>query len=143
MMTWLELLKIVDGQWVHKGAEDLQALPSCMFRPRVKYGGGECTTVLCVKFGCLKADHHHLWSECRQKGSVACPWVACPWVNKHGVANRLHKGGRLHQVWGFDLLIRPYTTCSQSCKAKCRHIHTICKQIDEQHNAGSEYQNPH
>ena len=51
-----------------------------------------------VQFGCLTADHHHLWSECRQKGCVACPCV-----NKHGSATLfLHRGGggRLNEVCG-------------------------------------------
>ena len=51
-----------------------QALPSCTFRQHMKYGGREYTKVFFVKLGCLAADHHHLWSECRQKGCVACPW---------------------------------------------------------------------
>ena len=63
----------------------------------MKYGGAEYTIAVQVRFGCITEDHHHLWSECRQKGCVACPWV-----NKHGVADLfLHKGGRLNEVRGF------------------------------------------
>ena len=96
MITWMELPKVVDGEWLPKRAEALQALPSCKFNQRMKYGGMEYTTTLQVQFGCLIAYHHHLWSECRQKGCVACPWV-----NRHGAATLfLHKGGRLNDVRG-------------------------------------------
>ena len=89
MITWMELPKVVDGKWLPKRAEALQALPSCKFNQRMKYGGAKYTTTLHVQFGCLTADHYRLWSECRQKGCVACPWV-----NKHGAATLfLHKGG--------------------------------------------------
>ena len=89
MITWMELPKVLDGEWLSKWAEALQALPSCKFIQRMKYGGAQCTTTLQVQFGCLIADHHHLWSEFRQKG-----WLACPWVNKHGASTLfLHNGG--------------------------------------------------
>ena len=65
MITWMELLKVVDGEWLPKVAEAVQALPSCKFNQRMKYGGANCTTTLHVQFGCLTADHHHLWSQCR------------------------------------------------------------------------------
>ena len=96
MITWMELPKVVDGEWLPKRAEALQARPSCKFNQRMKYGGAEYSTTLHLQFGCLTADHHHLWSECRQKGGVACPWV-----NKHGVATLfLHQGGCLNEVHG-------------------------------------------
>ena len=45
--------------------------------------------VLHVRFRCVTAEHHHLWSEYRQNGCVACPLV-----NKHGASTLfLHKGG--------------------------------------------------
>ena len=92
----MELFKVVDGEWLPKRAEALLALPSCKFNQCMKYGGAEYTTTLHVQFGCLTADHHHLWSECRQKGCVACPWV-----NKHGASTLfVHKGGRLNDVRG-------------------------------------------
>ena len=96
MITWMELPKVVDGEWLPKRAEALQALPLCKFNQCMKCGGAEYTTTLHLQLGCLSADHHHLWSECRQKGCVACPWV-----NKHGVAILfLHKGGRRNEVRG-------------------------------------------
>ena len=96
MITWMELPKVVDGEWLSKQAEALQDLPSCKFNQRMKYGGAKYTTTLHLQFGCLAAYHHHLLSECWQKGCVACPWV-----NKHGVAALfLHKGGRLNEVRG-------------------------------------------
>ena len=96
MITWMELPKVVDGEWVPKWAEALQALPLCKFKQRMKCGGAEYTTAQHLQFGCLNAEHHHLWSEGRQKGCVACPSV-----NKHGVATLfLHKGGRLNEVRG-------------------------------------------
>ena len=96
MITWMELPKVVHGEWLPKGVEALQALPSCEINQRMKYGGAEYTTTLHVQFGCLTADHHHLWSECWQKGCVACPWV-----NNHGASTLfLHKGGRLNDVRG-------------------------------------------
>ena len=96
MITWMELLKFVDGAWLPKRAEAPQALPLCNFKQRMKYGGAEYTTTLHLQFGCLTADHHHLWSESRQKGCVACPRV-----NKHGVATLFrHKGGCLNEVRG-------------------------------------------
>ena len=62
----------------------------------MKYGGAEYTTTLHVQFRCVIADHHHLWSECRHKGCLACPWV-----NKHGAATLFpHKGGRRNDVRG-------------------------------------------
>ena len=75
----MELPKVVDGEWVSKRAKALQALPLCKFKQRMKYGGAEYTTALHLQFGCLAAHHHHLWSECRQKGCVTCHWV-----NMHG-----------------------------------------------------------
>ena len=94
MITWMELPKVVDGEWLPKRAGPV--VPSCKFIQRMKYGGAEYTTTMHVQFGCLAADHHHLWSECRQKGCVACPRV-----NKHGAATLfLHKGGRLNDVRG-------------------------------------------
>ena len=96
MITWLGLPKTVDAEWVPKRAEALQALPSCLFKQRMRYRGVEHTTALRVQFGCIGADHHHLWSECKQKGCVACPWL-----NKHGVKDLfLQKGGSLNQVLG-------------------------------------------
>ena len=78
----MEPPKVVYGEW----------LPN----QRMKYGGAEYTTTLHVQFGCLSADHYHLWSECRQKGCVACPWV-----NKHGASTSFqHKRGRLNDVRG-------------------------------------------
>ena len=70
-----------------KRAEALQALPLYKFKQCMKYGGAKYTTALQLRFGCLTADHHHLWSECRQKGCVAFPWV-----NKHGVATLFLQG---------------------------------------------------
>ena len=97
MITWMELCKVVNGEVVPKWAEALQALPLCNFKQRMKYGGTVYPTTLHLHFGCLIALHHHLWSKCRQKGRVACPWV-----NKHVVATLfLHKGGRLNEVRGF------------------------------------------
>ena len=91
MINWMELPKVVDGEWLPKPAEAQQALPSCKFNQHMKYG-----RTLHVQFGCLTADHHHLWSECGQKGCVACTWV-----NKHGAATLfLHKGGCLNDVRG-------------------------------------------
>ena len=96
MMTWLELPNSVDGECVPKRVEALQAVPLYKFRQRMKYGGAKDTTALQLKFSCVTADHHHLWSECRQKGCVACPWV-----KKHGSATLLlHKGGHLNEVRG-------------------------------------------
>ena len=46
MITWMELPKVVDGEWLTKRAEALQALPSCKFNQRMKYGGAEYTTTL-------------------------------------------------------------------------------------------------
>ena len=96
MITCMELPKVVDGEWLPKWAEALQVLPSCKFNQRMKYGGAEYTTTLHVQFGGLTAHHHHLWSQCRRKGCVACPLV-----NKHGASTVfLHKGGRLNDVRG-------------------------------------------
>ena len=61
MITWMEFPKVVDGEWLPKRAQALQALPSCKFNQRTKYGGPEYTTTLHIQFGCLTADHHHLW----------------------------------------------------------------------------------
>ena len=89
MISWLELLKSVDAEWVPKAADALHALPSCTFKQRMRYQGVEYTTALRVQFGCITADHHHLWGECKQKGGVVCPWL-----KKHGVKDLfLHKGG--------------------------------------------------
>ena len=46
MITWMELPKVVDGEWLPKRAEALQALPLCKFNQRMKYGGAEYTTTL-------------------------------------------------------------------------------------------------
>ena len=83
-------------EWLPKRAEALQALPSCKFNQRMKYGGAEYTMTLHVPFGGFTANHHHLLLECWQKGCVACPWV-----NKHGAATLFpHKGGQLNDVRG-------------------------------------------
>ena len=96
MITWMELPKVVDGEWLPKRAEALQALPFCKFNQRMGYGGAEYTTTLHVQFGCLTADHHHLWAECRQKGCLACSWV-----NKHGASTLfVHKGRCRNYVRG-------------------------------------------
>ena len=96
MRTWMELPKLIDGKWLPKRAEALQAPPSCKFNQRMKYGGAQYTTTLHVQFGCLIADHYHLWSECRRKRCVACPWV-----NKHGASTLfLHNGGHPNDVRG-------------------------------------------
>ena len=82
--------------WLPKRAEALQALPSCKFKQRMKYAGAVYNTTLQIRLGAITADHHHLWSECRQKGCVACPWV-----NKDGAGELfLHKGGCLNGVRG-------------------------------------------
>ena len=89
MIMWMEFPKVVDGEWLPKRAEALLAVPLCKFQQHMKYGGAEYTTALHLQFGCLTADHHHLWLECLQRGCVACPSV-----KKHGVATLfLHKGG--------------------------------------------------
>ena len=96
MITCMELPKVVDGEWLPKWAKALQAMPLCKFNQRMKYGGAEYTTTLHVQFGGLTADHHHLWSQCRRKGRVACPLV-----HKHGAsALFLHKVGCLNDVRG-------------------------------------------
>ena len=61
MISWLELPKIVDAEWVPKRAEALHALPSCTFKQHMRYQGVEYTTALRAHFGCITADHHHLW----------------------------------------------------------------------------------
>ena len=62
----------------------------------MKYAGGVYNTTLQIRLGAITDDHHPLWSECRQKGCVACPWV-----NKDGAGELfLHKGGRLNGVRG-------------------------------------------
>ena len=62
----------------------------------MKYAGAVYNTTLQIRLGAITADHHHLWSECRQKGCVACPWV-----NKDGAGELfLHKGGFLNGVCG-------------------------------------------
>ena len=86
----------MDAEWVPKRAEALHALPSCTFKQCMRYQGVEYTTALRVQFGCITADHHHLWGECKQKGCVVCPWL-----NKHGMKDLfLHNGGCLNQVQG-------------------------------------------
>ena len=96
IITWIELPKVVDGEWLPKRAQALQALPLCQFKQHMKHGGAEYTTALHLRLGCPTADYHHLWSECRQKGCMACPWV-----NKHRVATLfLHNGGHLNEVRG-------------------------------------------
>ena len=72
MILWMELLKVVDGEWLPKRVGALQALPLFKFKQRMKYGGAEYTTALHLQFGCVTVDHHHLWSECRQKRCVPC-----------------------------------------------------------------------
>ena len=92
MLTWQELPKVSDWEWLPKRAEALQALPSCTFKQHMKYAGAVYNTTPHIRFGAITADHHHLWSECRQKGCVACPWV-----NKNGAGELfLHKGGCLN-----------------------------------------------
>ena len=61
------------------------------------YQGVEYTTALRVQFGCISADNHHLWRECKQEGCVPRPWL-----NQHGVKDLfLHKGvGYLNHVRG-------------------------------------------
>ena len=89
MITWMELPKVIDREWLLKWPEALQALPSCKFNKRMKYGGAQYTMTVHVQFASLTEDHHHLWLECRQKGSVASPWV-----KKHEASTFfLHKGG--------------------------------------------------
>ena len=61
MITWMELPKVVDGEWLPKRAEALQALSLRTFNQRMKYGGAEYTTTLHLQLGCLTANHHHLW----------------------------------------------------------------------------------
>ena len=96
MLTWQELPKISDCEWLPKRAEALQALPSCKFRQRMKYAGAVYNTTLQIRLGAITADHHHLWAECRQKGRVACLWV-----NKDGAGEPfLHKGGCLNGARG-------------------------------------------
>ena len=46
MITWMELPKVVDREWVAKRADVLQALPLCKFKQLMKYGGAEYTTVV-------------------------------------------------------------------------------------------------
>ena len=75
MLTWEELPKVSDWGSLPKCAEALQALPSCTFKQPMKYAGAVYNTTLQIRFGAIIADHHHLWSKCRQKGGVACPWV--------------------------------------------------------------------
>ena len=71
-------------------------MPSCTFKQRMKYAGAVYNTTLRIRVRAITADHHHLWSECRQKGCVACPWV-----NKDGAGELfLHKGGCLDGVCG-------------------------------------------
>ena len=65
MITGMELPKVVDGEWLPKRAEALQALPSCKYNQRMKYGGAQYTMTWHVQLGRLTANHHHLWSECR------------------------------------------------------------------------------
>ena len=60
MITWMELPKVVDGEWRPQRAEAIEALPSCKFNQRMKYGGAEYTTTLQVQIGCLTPVHHHL-----------------------------------------------------------------------------------
>ena len=96
MLTSPELPKVSDWEWLPKRAAALQALPSCTFKQGMKYAGAVYNTTLQIRLGAITADHHHLWSECRQKGCVACPWV-----NKDGAGELfLHKGGRLTGVRG-------------------------------------------
>ena len=62
----------------------------------MKYAGAVYNTTLEIRFGAITADHHHLWSECRQKRCVVCHWV-----NKNGAGELfLHKGGCLNDVRG-------------------------------------------
>ena len=69
MITWMEVPKVIDGEWLCKRAEALQALPSCKFNQHMRYGGAEYTTTLHIQFGCPTVDHHHLWSECHKRGA--------------------------------------------------------------------------
>ena len=96
MLTWQELPKVSDCQWLPIPAEALQALHSCKFKQRMKYAGAVYNTTLQIRLGANTADHHHLWSECRQKGCVACPSV-----NEDGAGELfLHKGGCLNAMRG-------------------------------------------
>ena len=95
-ITRMKPSKVVDVELLPKLAWALRGLPSCTFNQRMKYGGAEYTATLHVQVGCLNADNHNLWSECRLKRCVVCPWV-----NKHGFATLfLHKQGRLNDVRG-------------------------------------------
>ena len=96
ILTWQELPKVSDWEWLRKRAEALQALPSCIFKQRMKYAGVVYNTTLQIRFGAITADHHHLWSEYGQKGCLACLWV-----NKNGAGEIfLHKGGCPNGVRG-------------------------------------------
>ena len=91
-----DMLTCSDWQWLPKRAEALQALSSCTFKQRMKYARALYNTTLQISFGAITADHQNLWSECRQKG-----FVARPWVNKNGAGELfLHKGGCLNGVRG-------------------------------------------
>ena len=63
-IIWLELPKVVDGEWVPKQTGALQPLPSFTFMQRMDYRGAKYSIALKVRFGCLTADYHHLWSKC-------------------------------------------------------------------------------
>ena len=52
MITYMELPKVVDGEWLPERAKALQALPLCKFKQRMKYVGVEDTTVVHLQFGC-------------------------------------------------------------------------------------------
>ena len=85
MITQLELLKVVDGEWVAKRAKALQTLPLCALRQHMKYGVAEYTKALHLRFGCITTICGH---------SAGRMGVSCPWVKKHGAAYLfLHKGG--------------------------------------------------
>ena len=64
---------------------------------KMKYREAVHDIAVNVQLGCITSGHHHLWSECKQKGCVACPWV-----NKEGVQDlfKYKKGGHLQDVRG-------------------------------------------
>ena len=84
----------MDAQWVPKWAEALQPLPSCISKQRMTCHGVEYTCARRVHFGCVNAQHHDLWRECKEKGCVACPRL-----NKHGWKDLFfQKTGWVNQV---------------------------------------------
>ena len=105
MLTWQELPKVSDGEWLPKRSKALQALASCTFKQRMKYAGAVYKTTLQIRFGATTADHHHLWSECRQKGCVACPWV-----NKNGAENSFCTKGDVSTVCVVPISFRGFPT---------------------------------